>query len=90
MFDWQTGEGFIFVMGAPGSRWSGLCRLIALAEESDNSDESPSDLSRHCAAMSHRMGFNASPCAEQVSSQLLIYLANSCGRYWRNLNNGFR
>lgn len=41
MFDWQTGEGFIFVTGAPGSRWSGLCRLIALAEEIDNSDERP-------------------------------------------------
>jgi hypothetical protein len=41
MYDWEAGEGFIFATGAPGSRWSGLCRLLALAEEVDNSDESP-------------------------------------------------
>lgn len=41
MFDWQAGEGSIFATGAPGSRWSGVCRLIALAEEIDNSDEKP-------------------------------------------------
>jgi hypothetical protein len=41
MYDWEAGEGFIFATGAPGSRWSGLCRLLALAEEIDNSDESP-------------------------------------------------
>jgi hypothetical protein len=68
--------------------------LVALLSELRRpvsaSSESPSALSGDRAAMSHRMGLGAALRAGQVSGQPLIYLANSCARYWRNLNNGSR